>query len=152
MLLLMKGLVELIEIKVAGEVLGDELCVGRHGRPLFPKLHSASLPGRGDKVDLAVRWVSPDHIRRLFNDHGYYERVLRGELLALVTSSNTPHPMSNQPPGTVSQTVVYFDGGEPIARVHQFVDAAGELRARPDPKYLKHDGVDYMVRSKRSKR
>lgn len=55
--------------------------------------------------------------------------------------STTPSPRSNQPPGTLSQTVLYFDGGQVIAQAHRFLLKDGSLGGSelPDPKWVLYE-------------
>lgn len=83
--------------------------------------------------------MSPDELRRLFNDGRYYERALAGELLMSVESDPPPRAEAGQPPGTKSQMVWYFDKSlNRVALVHQYVLPDGSIGAsgRPDPKRL----------------
>jgi hypothetical protein len=88
-----------------------------------------------------VRRVASRELHRAFNDGRYYERVCSNELLATVESEHRAPSEAGQPPGTMSQLVVYFDPADlrhPVARVHQYLLPDGTLggSGRPDPKRL----------------
>ena len=87
-------------------------------------------------------------LRRLFNSARFYERVLSRELSALVVYRRIPSPLSNQPPGTMSEEVEYYSATEVVARVHQFVLPDGSLGAsgRPDPKALVWEDTLYVLK------
>ena len=87
-------------------------------------------------------------LRRLFNSGRFYERVLSGELSALVVYRRLPSPLSNQPPGTMSEEVEYYSATEVVARVHQFALADGNIGSsgRPDPKVLVWEGTLYVLK------
>jgi hypothetical protein len=63
---------------------------------------------------------------------------LEGTLTAKVTRDGNPNPKSNQPPGTRSQEVVYSEGSNEVARVHQYMRSDGTLGGSgyPDPKTI----------------
>lgn len=55
-------------------------------------------------------------------------------------------PPAGHPNGTLSQIVYYTDrAGNRVAVVHQHLLSDGTIggSGRPDPKYLRHDGVIY---------
>jgi hypothetical protein len=86
-----------------------------------------------------VRRVSPWELREIFNDGRYYERVCANELIASVEVSRLAPPSAGQPPGTLSETVAYFDlAFNRVALVHQYRLPDGTLGAsgKPDPKRL----------------
>ncbi|MEX2621147.1 MAG: hypothetical protein WD250_13120 [Egibacteraceae bacterium] len=91
--------------------------------------------------------VSPEELRRLFNEQRFYERALAGELQALVEARGRPRDSSGQPSGTVSEEVCYWSKGQIVARVHQFVLPDGSLSAskKPDPKLVVHEGTVFMA-------
>jgi hypothetical protein len=74
--------------------------------------------------------------------------VLAGEIIAEIKNSRTAPPQSGQPPGSKSQEVWYFENGEEVARVHQYVLPDGGLGASgvPDPKRIYEGGVAYRLR------
>lgn len=104
------------------------------------------MPVEGGDVERTVA-VDKSTLRRMFNEGRYYERVQSGELSALTERQKTPSPRYQQPPGTVSEEVAYFDGGIKVARVHQFVLPDGTIGAsgRPDPKAILREGVLYVM-------
>ena len=78
-------------------------------------------------------------IRAAFNDGQFPERLRAGELSTTLWSENHPRrPPTGDPRCTLSQIWVYFDGGNPVALVHQYLRPDGKLGAggRPDPKRL----------------
>lgn len=90
-----------------------------------------------------ARRVSSEDLRRIFNDGRYYERVLANELIASVEREGSPRPEAQQPPGTLSQTVWYFDLRlSRVALVHQYLLPDGTIggSGRPDPKRILLDG------------
>jgi hypothetical protein len=91
--------------------------------------------------------VSPEELRRLFNEQRLYERALDGDLQVVVEASSRPRDSSGQPSGTVSEEVSYWSEGQIVARVHQFVLPDGSLSAsgKPDPKLVVHEGTVFMV-------
>jgi len=94
--------------------------------------------------DTAVQRVNATIIRHLFNERKYYERALCGELTVRLARDNIPDPPpKGQPAGTRSQILYYYESGEPVAIVHQYLRPDGTLggSGRPDPKELRIDGV-----------
>jgi hypothetical protein len=90
-------------------------------------------------VSRPVRRVTPQELRNLFNSRGYYERVIRNELTAALESERPARTEANQPPGTLSQMVWYYDKSlRRVALVHQYLRPDGSLggSGRPDPKRL----------------
>ena len=86
------------------------------------------------------RYTSASELRAVFNAI-ILARVERGELDELVLSSAEAAAASQQPPGTVSQLVGYYDAGRRVAVAHRFVTPDGELAAsgKPDPKEVRVD-------------
>lgn len=83
--------------------------------------------------------MTPTELRERFNAGRYYERAVANELLATIESERPARPEANQPAGTLSQMVWYYDGtGQRVALVHQYLRRDGSLGAsgRPDPKRL----------------
>jgi len=98
--------------------------------------------------DSAVRYVDATIIRDLFNEGKYYERALSGDLTVRLARDNTPDPPpKGQPVGTQSQILYYYEAGEPVAVVHQYLRPDGTLggSGRPDPKELRIDGVRIIL-------
>lgn len=84
------------------------------------------------------RLVDADTLRRLFNGGRYWEEARAGRLSQAVKWERTPH-LANEPPGTRSQVVAYYDAeGRRVAIVHQYLRPDGTLggSGRPDPKEL----------------
>jgi hypothetical protein len=75
--------------------------------------------------------------------------MLAGEITSKVTRNKPASPQSGQPPGTMSQEVVYSENNLEVARVHQFVLPSGALGGSgfPDPKRIYEDGIAYHLRS-----
>lgn len=90
--------------------------------------------------------TSARELRALFN-HDILPRVESGELTELVVESAPASPRSNQPPGTLSQSVEYYDGGELVAVAHRFLLPDGLLGASglPDPKLIHFEGDWYKL-------
>lgn len=89
--------------------------------------------------------VPASRLRQMFNDGRYYERVMAGQLFALVSDDRHPSaPAAREPNCTRSQIVHYYDVQRrtKVAVVHQYVRPDGSLGAsgRPDPKRIS-DGV-----------
>ena len=87
-------------------------------------------------------------MRRMFNAGQYYERALRGELRMVVERSRPAPPQANQRPGTLSQTVAYWEYRTKVAIVHQYWHpGTGTVggRGRPDPKMIFEGGVLYKL-------
>jgi hypothetical protein len=74
--------------------------------------------------------------------------MLSGEIAAQVKNNKPAPPQSGQPPGTLSQEVWYFENGEEVARIHQYVRPDGRLGGSgvPDPKRLYENGKAYRLR------
>lgn len=83
----------------------------------------------------------------MFNESGYYERMLAGQLMALTVYSRPAPQTANQRPGTMSELVDYWDGSTRVARVHQYRRPDDSLggHGRPDPKSIHEGGVLYYV-------
>ena len=78
-------------------------------------------------------------LRKIFNDGRYHERVLAGELIAVVSAERPAAPEYNQPAGTTSTTAWYRTlDGHKVAFVHYFVRPDGTIggSGRPDPKCI----------------
>lgn len=98
-----------------------------------------------------VEWVSPDTIRRVFNDGHYYERLQSGSLRAHVKRhSHCKRPPPGEPICTHSQILIYYNRqNDAVAIVHQHLRPDHTLGAsgRPDPKWLVEGGRIMAVRS-----
>src|ERR1700681_3113529 len=95
-----------------------------------------------------TRPVSKETLRQLFNQHGYWDKLLSGQLKLHILRSVLAPALVQQPPGTLSQIVSYLDSqGNEVARVHQYLRADGTIGAsgRPDPKKLLHNFVLYPL-------
>lgn len=93
-------------------------------------------------------FVTDDELREMFNSGQYFERMLAGEFRAEVVSQNAPRRSNNQPRGTRSQLVDYYDHDYVrVARVHQYRLPDGSIggSGRPDPKLLLHEGMLYIL-------
>ena len=92
--------------------------------------------------------VSLRELRDRFNSE-ILPRIEAGELLEVVRSSGNPNRAANQPPGTTSQRVEYFDAIEGelvlVDTVHRYLLPDGTLGASglPDPKRIRVDGTVY---------
>jgi len=83
-----------------------------------------------------------------FNERRYVDRAARGELTAKKRSSHWPTPGAHEPPGTVSQFVLYLDGGTLVAMAHRYLRPDGTIGAsgNHDPKWVL-DGSEILVPS-----
>jgi hypothetical protein len=80
-----------------------------------------------------------------------YERLLSGELSAVIDRDYLAPTSQRQPPATRAQRVLYFDGDVQVAVVHQYVLPGGSLGASglPDPKWLRDGATILMLESPR---
>jgi hypothetical protein len=66
----------------------------------------------------------------------------------VIDNEGSPNPRANQPPGTLSQRVRYFDNeGRPIAVCHRYLRPDGSLggSGMPDPKAVLEEGMLYAA-------
>ena len=94
--------------------------------------------------------VSPEEIRRLFNENSYWERARKGEFTTVLLRGHHRSP-PGEPFCTHSQMISYRDqSGREVALVHQYLRPDGSLGAsgQPDPKRLLHMGVLYLLGGK----
>lgn len=94
-------------------------------------------------------------MRKLFNDHGLWEKAQRSELTVTILESRTAPQDANQPAGTLSQMLSYRDSdNNEVARVHQYLKADGSIggKGKPDPKRVFVEGMLYrLVKNPRPK-
>ncbi|WP_419837613.1 hypothetical protein [Candidatus Poriferisodalis sp.] len=85
--------------------------------------------------------TSARELRAIFNSD-VLPRERNGEYFKLPLPPTAAAASSGQPPGTLSQTVIYMNGHEVVAYAHQFVSADGETGASglPDPKLVLFEG------------
>lgn len=85
--------------------------------------------------------TSAREVRAVFNTY-VLPRVRSGEILELALPATRSAAASRQPPGTLSQTVLYLDRFRVVARAHRFVLPDGEVGASglPDPKRVLFEG------------
>jgi hypothetical protein len=85
-------------------------------------------------------------LRQRFNAGDYYGRLRRGELTAVVYNERLAPPRANQPRGTLTQIVRYYDHGVEVARVHQYRLRGDSLGGSglPDPKWLREGNLIMM--------
>jgi hypothetical protein len=97
--------------------------------------------------------VPAETLRRIFNEHQYFERVRAGEFKELVIDSHAAPSVANQPPGTKSEIAEYRSPTERVALVHQYKLPNGGIggSGRPDPKQVLHEGVLYVLERQRQK-
>jgi hypothetical protein len=78
-----------------------------------------------------------------------YERLLDGELSAVIDRDYLAPSSQRQPAGTRGQRVLYFEGDVQVAVVHQYLQPDGRLGASglPDPKWLLDGATILMVES-----
>jgi hypothetical protein len=97
---------------------------------------------------MPTRRVSEEELRRLFNEGRYYERMLAKEFRTEIVRENPRRRGDRRIRKTRSQIVEYWDEfGVRVAVVHQYRKSDGSLGAsgRPDPKRLRHEGVEYVL-------
>ena len=94
--------------------------------------------------------VTPDQLRRMFNDAGLWERAQSGEFNEKVLSTRHPAPKrSGEPFCTQSQMVGYYDRtGRRAALVHQYLRPNGTIGGSglPDPKAVISEGTLFIAR------
>jgi hypothetical protein len=87
-----------------------------------------------------------------FNDGNYWQKVKKGELIAVVIEARHPSlTLANEPFCTWSQMISYLDkNNNEVARVHQYLRPDRTLGAsgRPDPKRLFENGILYRLPKK----
>lgn len=93
-------------------------------------------------------FVDEREMRRLFEESGIHDRILNGELPELVVETGAASSHSGQRAGTVSERVLYLEGGEWVAECHRFVHPDGTLGGSGmlDPKALLIDDTRYVLR------
>ena len=91
-------------------------------------------------------YTSEQELRALFNAE-ILPLIESGQLFEHVKESTFPSPSSGQPPGAMSQTVVYRDTQRIVAEAHRFLLKDGSLggSGQPDPKRLLLGGVLYII-------
>ena len=99
-------------------------------------------------TNLPVRLVSPDELRKRFNQGGYWALAQAGTLTTHLQRNGHPSSQrSGEPFCTRSQIVAYHDAvGHRVAVVHQYLRPDGTIggSGRPDPKLLIEEGVVYQ--------
>ena len=95
-----------------------------------------------------LRQVDEWTLRSLYREERLAERLSSGDLYSLVLTSAPASKASEQPRGTASQLVGYFDAHSKVAEVHQFVHPDGSIggSGEPDPKMVVSKGVRYVLR------
>jgi hypothetical protein len=84
-------------------------------------------------------------LRRLFNNY-VLPRIHRGELLRIIESEGTPNPKIDEPAGTISQRLSYWQSGgnhlQRVCFVHRYLRTDGSIgqSGLPDPKMILHEG------------
>ena len=92
-----------------------------------------------------LKRVSKKELRKLFNAGAYWQKAQDGALeVDIERSREIAQPLCGKlrmPPGSVSQIVAYrLPGGAKVAVVPQYVRPDGQVRGKPDQKYLLVDG------------
>ncbi|MDQ3916436.1 MAG: hypothetical protein M3323_14085 [Actinomycetota bacterium] len=92
--------------------------------------------------DIPSVFTSAAEVRALFNSE-VLPRVAEGRVQVVVLQEAPASRRSNQPRGTRSQILGYFDGGTMVARAHRFASMDETIGGSglPDPKWVLHDGV-----------
>lgn len=92
--------------------------------------------------------MNATEIRQQFNDGYYWDRARDGEFHRTIVYQEPASPLTDLPPRTVSEIVIYHQERNFRARVHQYVldtDAEGEAvlvnNSLPDPKDLIDDAA-----------
>jgi len=96
---------------------------------------------------MPLHLVTPQELRRRFNDGNYLERAISGEFTCCLRNESTANS-PDEPLGTRSLTVGYLDReGRRTFLVHLYLRPSGEIggRGRMDPKWLIEDGAIYYV-------
>jgi hypothetical protein len=90
--------------------------------------------------------TSAQELRAMFN----HSVLSRDDVVSQVVASGEASPHSNQPPGTLSQTVMYYGPEGIIAEAHQFLLKDGTIGASglPDPKMVLVDD-EWLVLDRR---
>jgi hypothetical protein len=85
-------------------------------------------------------------LRCRFNRERFYPRLQAGQLTEKRDVNLAP-PEAQQPPGTLSESVDYYQGNEHVANVHQYRLISGQLGAggRPDPKWFVVGEIEYRM-------
>lgn len=85
-----------------------------------------------------IKRVTKGELRAIFN-RLYLADVLAGRLTEIIASDGRANPRMDQPTGTRSQIVHYFDAaGRKVAIIHQYVLPDGTYggSGKPDPKMV----------------
>jgi hypothetical protein len=93
--------------------------------------------------------VGIDELRRLFEEHRFYERMRDGEFRWVYKDNrhkNPPYP--NRPYYTRTQIVAWVDAGDRVVGViHRLYHR--QIRTYPDPKQLLIGGMLYFTKESR---
>jgi len=94
-------------------------------------------------------YVSAQFLRQRFRDLRILERFFSGELDLVINRSSLAHPARGQPPGTLTQRVIYLQGQRQMAVCHRYLRPDGTLGASglPDPKWLRDGDRILMIES-----
>ncbi len=99
-----------------------------------------------------LKRVSKKELRALFNRGAYCEEGRLGVEEKVERSREIPGELCRKlgiPPGSQSQIVAYRAPGlGKVALVHQYIRPDGNVRGRPDPKYLVIGGEIYAFHPK----
>jgi hypothetical protein len=103
----------------------------------------------------SVYYVSPDIIRKKFDEGPYAELIKNGKLRSKVIGNrHLPNPATFQGPFcTHSQAIRYYDDNRwLIVEIHQYLRPDGTLGAsgKPDPKRLRSGDTLLAVRARPS--
>src|SRR3954447_15727120 len=98
---------------------------------------------------LELVYVSAQILRQRFRDLRIHERFASGEFDLVVHRSSVAPASRRQPPGTLTQRIIYLQGQTQIAVCHRYLRPNGTLGASglPDPKWLRDGNRILMIES-----
>jgi hypothetical protein len=106
------------------------------------------MTGNSTSQPLPIKRITPEEMRKRFNEGGYWEKVLKGKWTAHTLETRISDALINEIVEITSVMLSYHDeNGDEVARVHQYERPDGSIAAsgRPDPKRLVQDGILYRL-------
>ena len=97
---------------------------------------------------LPIKRITPEEMRKRFNEGGYWEKVLKGEWTVHTLESRISDALTDETVEITSVMLSYHNkNGVEVARVHQYMrpDQSIAASGRPDPKRLVQDGFLYRL-------